>query len=144
MSTAIMPLPGLKTFGTSDWTIGASDESIALHRKMSMSQAHLDESVSQQPIANLFAELAATWKAETMFSSSITTKTLHPAYQSIIGLGPIAVPLLLAKLQQAPDHWFVALAAITRVNPVPPEDVGNVRRMAERWIRWGVDRRIRF
>jgi hypothetical protein len=58
-------------------------------------------------------------------------------YQRIIGMGAAAVPLLLEELQREPDQWFWALEAITEANPVPAEDAGKVRRMAQAWIDWG-------
>jgi hypothetical protein len=39
-----------------------------------------------------------------------------------------------------PDHWFWALAAITRKNLIPPESRGKIKEMAEAWIRWGNSR----
>lgn len=62
-----------------------------------------------------------------------------PAYQRIIGMGPDAVPLILAQLEAEgddPDQWFWALRAITAANPVKPEDQGNTVKMAEAWLRW--------
>jgi hypothetical protein len=61
----------------------------------------------------------------------------HPAYQEIISMGRPAVPLLLAELRRRPDHWFLALSAITGANPVPSESAGKLAEMAEAWIRWG-------
>ncbi len=70
--------------------------------------------------------------------SSTTGRAMHPAYQQIIGMGKEAIPLLLRGLdQQEPEHWFWALAAITGEDPVPPGDRGNVRRIADAWLRWG-------
>jgi hypothetical protein len=50
-----------------------------------------------------------------------------------------AVPLILKELQARPDHWFTALRAITGENPVPDEHRGDLRAMADDWLRWGVD-----
>ena len=58
-------------------------------------------------------------------------------YQRIIGLGSLAVPLLLAELRRETDHWFWALEAITGENPVPTEVAGNVHAAAEAWLQWG-------
>jgi hypothetical protein len=69
--------------------------------------------------------------------SSITAKAMHPAYQQIIGMGPAAIPLILRDLQRRPDHWFWALTAMTGEDPVPPEDAGDMRKMAEAWIQLG-------
>jgi len=91
----------------------------------------------REELGAVFASLAGTWRRETGMLSSVTDISMHPAYQQIIGLGPAAVPLILRELQRRPDHWFWALSAITRENPVPPEDAGNVRRMAEAWVAFG-------
>jgi hypothetical protein len=48
-----------------------------------------------------------------------------------------AVPLLLAELRREPDHWFVALQAITGTNPIPPSVCGDVENMTEAWLHWG-------
>ncbi len=93
-----------------------------------------------QPLDVTFSELVERWRAETAFLSSVNELVLHPAYQRIIGLGPAAVPLLLAELQRNLDHWFWALHAITGENPVPATDAGNVKKMAAAWLTWGKER----
>ena len=87
--------------------------------------------------AQLFAMLVATWKADTIFTSSTTAMSNHPAYRQIIDLGAPAVPLLLALLPDTPDHWFVALAEITGADPVPEHERGDVKKMAASWLSWG-------
>jgi hypothetical protein len=84
-----------------------------------------------------FERLAEQWKAETAHISNTGKKALHPAYQSIIGMGKAAVPLLLAELNREPDDWFWALHAITGASPVPPQSRGNMRQMADAWLTWG-------
>lgn len=84
-----------------------------------------------------FRRLVVEWKARKSHSSCIEDMALHIAYQRIIGMGPEAVPLILAELEKEPDHWFWALYAITEADPVPEEDRGNLRKMAAAWIRWG-------
>lgn len=87
--------------------------------------------------AAAFCRLRDQWECETAHLSSVTKIILHPAYQRIIGLGPSVVPLLLRELEGEPRDWFWALSAITGQQPVPAEDAGNVRRMAEAWLTWG-------
>jgi hypothetical protein len=84
-----------------------------------------------------FNGLAKTWLKESRNMSSVTQKAMLPAYQQIIGLGSVAVPLILERLKEEPNQWFWALRAITRANPVPEEHVGRVQDMADDWIRWG-------
>ena len=61
---------------------------------------------------------------------------LHPAYQQIVGMGAEALPFILAELERKPEHWFWALRAITREDPVPPSHRGNVVLMARDWLQW--------
>ncbi len=91
-----------------------------------------------------FRALAARWKAETSFTSSTTEMAMHPAYQQIIGMGPVVVPLLLRELEQNPDHWFWALRAITGADPVPEASRGRIKEMAEAWLRWGQEQGYRW
>jgi hypothetical protein len=86
-------------------------------------------------VAAAFHALAREWKEETEHLSSTEVFT-HPAYQRIIGLGEPVVPLLLQDLDSG-AHGFWALRAITGANPVPPQDAGRVRRMANAWLAWG-------
>ncbi|MCA3423682.1 MAG: hypothetical protein INF81_12085 [Roseomonas sp.] len=95
--------------------------------------------------ANLEAkldELAARWRQETSFLSSITAKVDNQWYQEIIALGPPVVPFLLRKLRQRPDYWFEALRKLTLENPLRnrPEIRGDIRAMADCWIAWGEER----
>ncbi len=84
-----------------------------------------------------FDALAKKWQRESQTMSSVTQMAMLPSYQQIIGLGSAAVPLILERLRQEPGHWFWALRAITRENPVPQKHAGRVRDMANDWIRWG-------
>jgi hypothetical protein len=69
--------------------------------------------------------------------SSSTLLTSHPAYQELIALGGPALPFLFRDLEQTGDgHLSKALAAITGARPVPPEDRGQVRKVADAWLRW--------
>lgn len=81
--------------------------------------------------------LADEWEQNRPRGVDVVEMAEHPAYQRIIALGVAAVPWLLARLEQRPNHWFLALDAITGANPVPPESQGNIKAMAEAWIDWG-------
>ncbi|SKB13023.1 hypothetical protein PL11201_460032 [Planktothrix sp. PCC 11201] len=84
-----------------------------------------------------FNTLAEEWRAETRMLSLVTQKSMHSAYQRIIGMGQPVVPLILRDLEQKPDHWFWALRAITGDNPVKSEQCGRMKLMAQAWIQWG-------
>jgi len=85
----------------------------------------------------VFMHLASEWKRDTAVLSSVHAIALHPAYQRIIGMGREALPWILEELSHRPDHWFWALTSITGVDPVPPNDRGNLQRMAGAWLKWG-------
>jgi hypothetical protein len=84
-----------------------------------------------------FRELADQWRAETKYLSNVTKKSIHPAYQRIIGMGEAVVPLILEELAQRPGDWFWALTAITRANPITEAVAGDVDAMTEAWQQWG-------
>lgn len=86
-----------------------------------------------------FQQLVAEWRAQRGAMSSITEAVICPAYQSIIGMGELAVPFILAQLDSEgdePDQWFWALKAITGAEPVKDEDRGNYINMAASWFDW--------
>ena len=83
-----------------------------------------------------FRELVRQWKEATQFVSSVTSMVTHPAYQQIIGMGREVLPFVLAELRREPDHWFWALQAITRENPVRPADRGRIQAMTQAWLDW--------
>lgn len=96
---------------------------------------------SRSPKEASFQHLAKQWKRETGHLSSVMQKARHWAYLRIIAMGPDAVPLLLSQLRSEgtmPHHWFVALAYVTGEDPVPEDDRGNVLKMRDAWLNWGV------
>ena len=84
-----------------------------------------------------FETLVEQWKAETRFVSTVHEMVMQPAYLQIIGMGPVAVPLILKKLAAEPDHWFWALRSITGEDPVPEESRGKLGEMSKAWLEWG-------
>lgn len=93
-----------------------------------------------EPFTDLDRELSALaseWRAARGISSSSRKAAMHPAYQRMIGKGTAAVPFLLRQLQEKPDHWFLALMAITGKDPVPRESQGKIKEMADAWVAWG-------
>lgn len=90
-------------------------------------------------LATRFDELATQWEAEVRYISSATQMLLNAAYQQIIGMGPVALPLILRRLAERPHHWFWALQSIAGENPVPAESAGNIRKMTHAWLEWGRD-----
>ncbi|HEV3333366.1 MAG TPA: hypothetical protein VG096_20410 [Bryobacteraceae bacterium] len=87
-----------------------------------------------------FQELRKQWLAQRTRSVWVSDMVLCPAYQSIIGMGESAIPLILAQLHSEgnePDHWFWALRSIVEFDPVKDEDRGDIGKMAASWLEWG-------
>ena len=102
-----------------------------------MSSGVTHESASKQErLRQRFDRLAAQWREDCKYSSSLTEMAIHPAYQQIIGMGRDALPLIFEDLQREPDHWFWALCAITGEDPVAPEDKGRLDAMTAAWLAW--------
>jgi len=91
-------------------------------------------------VEHLFHKCVARWKDETGHLSSITRAITNPSYLRIIGMGKEALPLLLKELQERPDHWLVALNAITGEDPAP--EGANFREAVAAWIKWGEARKL--
>ncbi|MCI0639047.1 MAG: hypothetical protein L0Y72_20660 [Gemmataceae bacterium] len=102
-----------------------------------MSQIHLntDESIEQHVL-----NLLKRWREQTAYLSSSTSLTGHPAYLDLIALGPVALPFLFRDMEQSGDgHLSKALTLITGAHPIPPEERGHVRKIADTWLRWAKD-----
>lgn len=83
-----------------------------------------------------FTDLADRWERETAAESFPHRRSMHPAYQRIIGMGEPAIGRILERLRHKPGHWFWALHAITGVDA----GVGCTRISDARdaWLQWGV------
>jgi hypothetical protein len=86
-----------------------------------------------------FSRLVRDWKQTRGHTSSAAKLATHPSYQKIIAMGQVAVPLILQELEREPDHWFLALRAITGTDPVPEEARGKIDEMTRAWLVWGAD-----
>ena len=86
-------------------------------------------------VQNKFNELSQKWEQETSGLSSISKKMTNLNYLKIIALGKIVVPFILESLQTKPDHWFLALKALTDEDPTQPED--DFEQAVEAWLNWG-------
>lgn len=86
-----------------------------------------------------FSKLVQRWHAERGATSSVSDMIICPSYLGIIGMGARALPLIFSQIQREgddPDHWFVALKAITGEDPVSEDAYGDTVRMAEEWLSW--------
>ncbi len=88
--------------------------------------------------------LADEWERTRPRGVDVTAMAEHPAYQRIVKLGIPAVPWLLARLERRPNHWFLALSAITGADPVPVESQGNMKAMTDAWLKWGRENGYRW
>lgn len=105
----------------------------------SISPGGTAQASSETPeLSRRFEALADDWRRDTRFLSFMEQRAMHPAYQRIIGMGWMAVPLILRELQRQPDHWLWALRAITGEEPAGREQ--TLASAGEAWLRWGRER----
>src|SRR5215213_9637214 len=123
---------------------GLSTEAQAVDQLISEAYERWSETLTSRlgRLEDEFARLAAEWKSETEYFSSVPQIALHPSYQRIIGMGSVAVPLILRDLEETSAPWFWALRAITGEDPVPQPDRGYVDRMVRAWLRWGIRKNL--
>ena len=90
-----------------------------------------------QTLEKKFGSLSATWKEEVLYSSSVSEIVSNKSYLQIIALGEKALPLIFNEMKKQPDYWFVALSSITGgINPIKPENRGDLAKMTADWIEW--------
>ncbi len=95
------------------------------------------QSKTETPLLT-FKRLAEQWRKETRFISPVKRKVLHPAYQQIIGMGEVALPLILQDLEERPADWLWALRAIAGEDPA--SENGDFRQAIKAWVNWGKER----
>lgn len=81
-----------------------------------------------------FDTLVEAWRRETDFEVSATRRAIHWAYQQIIGMGPAALPFILAELRREEDDWFWALTAI--VGDDVARGAETLTDATDRWLQW--------
>lgn len=121
-----------------DDNTGIGEESGKIQESFGESMEHYLRPILRQwadPFTR-FLKLKHEWEADTAALSSITEIAMHPAYQQIIGMGPIVVSLIIREMVKEPNHWFWALKSITGEDPVTPEKRGRIREMTEAWLLW--------
>ena len=103
-----------------------------------MSALKTPPTLSPALLEERFHRLAEEWKEQARYLSNSMRMAMLQPYQRIIGMGMPVVPLILEDLRREPHHWFWALEAITEQNPVPPESLGKIQKMADAWVEWGI------
>ncbi len=88
-----------------------------------------------------FDVLVEQWRRETGMLSSITEKTIHPAYLQVISIGPVIIPLILKELRTRGGHWYYGLEALANAldkpNPGLGDGTGNIAKLKAAWLEWG-------
>ena len=82
-----------------------------------------------------FAALAEAWLNDQAGKSRIDFS--HPAHLQIVGMGQVAIPLLLEEVERRSGNWFAALRHIVGRTPVPPGATGDFEAARSAWLRWG-------
>jgi len=119
--------------------IGTSPQSVQLQRQLADLTGYYALPVSgrRDPRRERFRSLARQWRSETQWLSSTTEVAMNPAYQTIIGMGAEALPMILEDLRENSGQWYWALKAISNEDPVVPRDRGSIKKMKGAWLQWG-------
>jgi hypothetical protein len=88
-----------------------------------------------EELRSIFEDLVNRWHNETALEALASRKAMNFAYQSIIGMGPDALPFILQSLTAETDDWYWALTAITRKNVAAGTKTTDDATKA--WIEWG-------
>jgi hypothetical protein len=96
----------------------------------------INSRVIDQALKQEFNALAKDWRDETAHSSFLRDRVTHPAYLEIIGLGEKVIPLIIERLEKKENHWFPALRAIARQNPIPNGSTfPDAVKLWKKWLR---------
>ena len=137
----------LETFGVirSDGTLELEQKLAVLPGRVKVRVESMPEAENAEDLARRFAELTATWKEGTRFTSKIKTMREHPAYREIVAMGKKAVPLILASIEKEPHWWFLALPEINGGGPtIPVASRGKLPELVALWIKWGREQGYRW
>jgi hypothetical protein len=88
-------------------------------KEHSMLELTAEQQQAPETLEQRFRRLAKAWKAGRSGLSTAKRMAAHPAYHEIFALGEPVVPLIIAEMEREPDHWFIALHAITGASPCP-------------------------
>lgn len=90
-----------------------------------------------------FYRLADEWESETRNRSSQNRIANHPKVREIVAMGADVVPLIIARMKTRPWFWFSSLTELTGDQPITHDMRGNMQKMTEAWITWGLRNRLR-
>lgn len=126
-----------KLFGRRDLTelwIEAQDRMEVCEKKLPNPRAgYPDPRVPN--LVREFTERAERWRRETSFQSSLVAQYMHEDYQYIMARGVEVIPLILERLQKAPENWFWALKHLAGEDVA--KDTDNLRDAVNAWLLWG-------
>jgi hypothetical protein len=96
-----------------------------------------------QSLEKEFRSFADKWYQEISKEPSLARMTSKTSYLSVIGLEPKArvISLILKELQSKPAPWFLALQILSKNQEVGKEYAGNLKKIAEAWLKWGKENR---
>ena len=97
----------------------------------------------ENSIREFFNEAVGSLIADTQYHSSISEITRHEKFAALVDMDRPALELILEEMAGGNVRvlWFPLLKRISKHDPVPVKDRGNVQRMARAWIDWGKKRR---
>ncbi|AKF84939.1 hypothetical protein OWM54_13945 [Myxococcus sp. MISCRS1] len=91
------------------------------------------------PSSERFDALAAEWERhceEHREASNPFVFVQHPSFESLVGLGRAAVPLIIERYRHGSVFWGAALRRITGVTTFGEGVVGDLEANRRGWLKW--------
>jgi hypothetical protein len=137
---------GLSRYAVESWvepeeraTYRASAGFKVASQRPTVARRHITPFRSDAEVAEEFGRLRQIWTEETAFTSTLSQRVMHSAYQRIIGLGPQVIPLILQEFTSGRvEHWFWALIAVSGEDAAVGQQ--SLSDAAECWVSWGRER----
>ncbi len=90
-------------------------------------------------LATRFESLAKEWEAHCDSHREASNPYVflnHPSFESLVGLGRAAVPLIIERYREGSVFWGAALRRITGVTTFGDGVVGNLEATRRGWLQW--------
>lgn len=85
-----------------------------------------------------FYAVLQRWERETASLSDPDLIRAHPSFAALVKHAPLALPLILSELRRRPSFlvWVLAAAYGNRMDA--PRVAGNIRKVTDAWLSWGL------
>lgn len=95
---------------------------------------------SEERLKHKYEHYYSMWFEATAHYSVTNDKLKHPTFKEILKLGPQIIPIILENMRNGKYIFFEALIILAKENPIKPEHLGDIEKMTQDWIDWGMEK----